>query len=265
MIEMASHDPRQGVIFQTLKQDAGRAAAVRAARPLSGLPPVRQQPCSCRAFSCAACSPAADGRAMPQLGSFMIDHRSPLEQRWGGWYVSGTHGAARHMGNAMVTDPSKPEGAIGEATLNRSTLPDLVEAASYPRQTSDIAALMVFDHQGHAINLLTSLGWETRVAARLRAGSISRRASCAIWLRETAITSRLWTRRNSSRRFTASRRSQKTFSNCRPARSQRAIAARARSADAALQVPLQLHDLLAGVRRACRPKRGPPSSRACAS
>ena len=44
----------------------------------------------------------ADGRAMPQLGSFMIDHRSPLEQRWGGWYVTGTHGAARHMGNAMV-------------------------------------------------------------------------------------------------------------------------------------------------------------------
>ena len=69
----------------------------------------------------------ADGRADAALGNFIIDHRSPLEQRWGGWYVTGTHGAARHMGNAMVTDPSKPEGAIGEATLNRSTLPDLVE------------------------------------------------------------------------------------------------------------------------------------------
>ena len=23
-----------------------------------------------------------------------IDHRTPFEQRWGGWYVTGTHGAS---------------------------------------------------------------------------------------------------------------------------------------------------------------------------
>jgi hypothetical protein len=34
-----------------------------------------------------------------------------------------------------------------------------------PLPTSDIVALMVFDHQGHAMNLLTRLNWETRVAA----------------------------------------------------------------------------------------------------
>ena len=44
VIEMASHDPRQGVIFQTLKQDAWLPARVRAARSLPGLPSVRQQP-----------------------------------------------------------------------------------------------------------------------------------------------------------------------------------------------------------------------------
>ena len=105
-----------------------------------------------------------DGRAMPQLGSFLIDHRAPLQQRWGGWYVTGTHGKARHMGNAMVVDPANADAAISEATLNRTTLPERVETAAYPRATSDIAALMVFDHQGQAINLLTRLGWETRVA-----------------------------------------------------------------------------------------------------
>jgi len=40
-----------------------------------------------------------------------------------------------------------------------------VDVSAYPAKTSDIAALMVFDHQGHAINLLTRLGWETRIAA----------------------------------------------------------------------------------------------------
>lgn len=163
MIELASHDPTQGVIFQTLKQDAW-------------LPAQFARPDRCTGCHLSANSldvpgilvrsmyTGIDGRAMPQLGSFLIDQRVPLEQRWGGWYVTGTHGKARHMGNSTVTDPANPDAAITEATLNRTALPDRVDASAYPRATSDIAALMVFDHQGQAINLLTRLGWETRVA-----------------------------------------------------------------------------------------------------
>jgi hypothetical protein len=90
-----------------------------------------------------------DGRTQPQLGSFLIDHRSPLENRWGGWYVTGTHGAMRHMGQAM----------------NRTSLDPRVDSSFYPAATSDIVALMVFDHQARIINLITRLGWETRIAA----------------------------------------------------------------------------------------------------
>jgi len=162
-IEMASHDPQQGVIFQTMAQ-------------APAAPPLITRPDRCTGCHLTGNTmfvpgilvrsnfTAGDGRALPALGNFIIDHRSPLEQRWGGWYVTGTHGAARHMGNAIVTDPSKPDGAIGEGTLNRPALSDRVDTASYPRPTSDIAALMVFDHQGRAMNLLTSLGWEARVA-----------------------------------------------------------------------------------------------------
>jgi hypothetical protein len=164
LLELASHDPRQGVIFQTLKQD-------------SWLPGEFARPDRCLGCHLSANSldvpgvlvrsmfAARDGRAMPQLGSFLIDHRSPLEQRWGGWYVTGTHGAARHMGNAFVVDSAKPETAVTEATLNRGSLDARVDAAAYPTATSDIAALLVFDHQGRAINLLTRLGWETRIAS----------------------------------------------------------------------------------------------------
>ena len=161
-LELASHDPRQGMIFQILTQDA---AAVHFSRPDACL--------SCHRSANSLDVPGvlvrsnftgADGRAMPQLGSFIIDHRSPLEQRWGGWYVTGNHGA-RHMGNAFVTDMAKPEAAITADTLDRSALDPRVDVSAYPAQTSDIAALMVFDHQGHAINLLTRLGWEARIAA----------------------------------------------------------------------------------------------------
>ena len=40
-----------------------------------------------------------------------------------------------------------------------------VDTSAYPLPTSDIAAVLVFDHQGRAMNLLTRLGWEARIAA----------------------------------------------------------------------------------------------------
>ena len=43
--------------------------------------------------------PDAEGLPLLQAGSFQTDHASPLRERWGGWYVTGTHGALRHMGN----------------------------------------------------------------------------------------------------------------------------------------------------------------------
>jgi len=49
--------------------------------------------------------------------------------------------------------------------MERSALDPRVDVSAYPANTSDIAALMVFDHQGRAVNLLTRLGWEARIAA----------------------------------------------------------------------------------------------------
>lgn len=161
-IEMASHDPKQGVIFQTLKQEAGAPQVARPDRCLT---------CHLSANSLEvpgilvrSMYTDATGRTRPQLGSSLVDHRTPLDKRWGGWYVTGTHGAARHLGNSMVTDNMAPEGAVNESTLNRTELNSRVEASAYLAPTSDIAALMVFDHQGLATNLLTRLGWEARIA-----------------------------------------------------------------------------------------------------
>jgi hypothetical protein len=161
-IEMASHDPKQGVIFRTLKQESGSPQMAR---------PERCLVCHLSANSLEvpgilvrSMYTDTTGRTRPQLGSSLVDHRTPLDQRWGGWYVTGTHGASRHLGNTMVTDNMAPEGAVNEGTLNRIELNPRVEASAYPVPSSDIAALMVFDHQGLATNLLTRLGWEARIA-----------------------------------------------------------------------------------------------------
>ena len=142
VIEIAAHDPRQGVIFTTLKQDSTRPEFARPDRCLSCH--LSANSLSVPGILVRSMSTAPDGRPMPQDGSFVIDHRSRLDQRWAGWYVSGAAASVQHMGRTI--DPG----------LNLS---------AYPLPTSDVAALLVFDHQGHATNLLTRLGWETRFAA----------------------------------------------------------------------------------------------------
>lgn len=141
LIEMASHDPQQGVIFRTLTQDASRAAFARPDRCLSCH--ISSNSLDVPGILVRSMSTAADGRPMPQDGSYVIDHRSPLEQRWAGWFVTNTRAEIKHLGKPL--DPR-------------------VDRSLYPRADSDAAALLVFDHQGHAINLLTRLGWETRAA-----------------------------------------------------------------------------------------------------
>src|SRR5215471_10156310 len=37
---------------------------------------------------------------------------SPMQERWGGWYVSGTHGTQRHLGNIALKTPRTPLGNL---------------------------------------------------------------------------------------------------------------------------------------------------------
>ena len=99
--------------------------------------------------------PGKDGRpflAVKDTGPVSTDHRTPLEQRWGGWYVTGTHGAQRHMGNAVARLPYYPFELERENTQNRTTLSGKVDTSPYPVATSDIVALMTLEHQVGAVN-----------------------------------------------------------------------------------------------------------------
>ena len=161
VLELIAHDARQGAIFYTLDQTVQGTPAF-----------TRRDAClSCHVSRNSLDVPgtlvrsqftAASGSSLRQLGQFLIDHRSPLDQRWGGYYVTGRHGAMRHMGNAVVNSDGTP--ASTAPTLNVTSLEGRFDTAGYPSPFSDIVSLMVFDHQMHMINLLTRVGWEARVA-----------------------------------------------------------------------------------------------------
>ncbi len=103
---------------------------------------------------------------MPHFGSgtFTTDDHSPFNRRWGGWYVTGTHGAARHMGNVTVASASHAEELDTERGANVTELSHLLDVDPYLAPTSDLVALMVLGHQTQMHNLITLAGFETRIA-----------------------------------------------------------------------------------------------------
>jgi hypothetical protein len=92
-----------------------------------------------------------------------VDHRTPIEDRWGGWYVTGPQVPVRHLGNVAVTH-------VPRSYVRADVAPKLDSGASafdtsaYLTPHSDVVALLVLNHQLHISNLLIRLGWEARVA-----------------------------------------------------------------------------------------------------
>jgi hypothetical protein len=95
----------------------------------------------------------------------MTDHRTPFNQRWGGWYVTGTHGAQTHFGNnRALVDPVRPGPASLEGTQNVTDLSRWFDTSRYLVPTSDLVALLVLEHQTRMTNLLIRIGWDGRIA-----------------------------------------------------------------------------------------------------
>src|SRR3954449_8375446 len=110
VLEFAAIDPRQGVMFYTMDQDAGPKARID-----------RRDEClQCHASGGTLGVPGRvvrsvfverSGMPLFQAGGFVTDHRSPLAQRWGGWYVTGTHGTAQAHGQCLRRGPRPPRAA----------------------------------------------------------------------------------------------------------------------------------------------------------
>jgi len=161
-IELASQDPQQGVVFYTLAQEwTERPAFQRRDECLRCH--VSDASLGVPGMMVRSMFPAPDGRPRLILGGFLIDHRSPIENRWGGYYVTGASGRVRHLGNAVAAEEQRTS-AMGTAPA-LSLLEKKFDASHYLSPNSDVGALMVFDHQMHMMNLITRAGWEARAAA----------------------------------------------------------------------------------------------------
>ena len=75
--------------------------------------------------------------------------RTPVRDRWGGWYVTGQHGKQVHLGNLQLADKGELARLDSFRVGNVDTLEGgrWFDTAPYKEATSDIVALMVFEHQ----------------------------------------------------------------------------------------------------------------------
>lgn len=108
-----------------------------------------------------------DERGFPILtaGTHFTEHTSPMEERWGGWYVTGSHGDMRHMGNSIATENEDGSAELDlEAGANLKDLTSLINTTPYLRNDSDIVALMVLEHQATTHNAIFAASYAARQA-----------------------------------------------------------------------------------------------------
>lgn len=161
ILEVAAQDPVQGVIFYELPQSAAVPPRFR------------------RNNDCLACHLSWETLGVPGLteqsvyplpdensyvNGFTTVQGSPLEQRWGGWWVTGNHGGAAHMGNVPVM-PFDKASRIANPTRVLTSVEGFFDLKGYPTPYSDVVALLVLAHQTQMTNLITRVGWEARLAA----------------------------------------------------------------------------------------------------
>jgi len=172
-LELTGMDPKDGPFFYTLTQE-------------NTVPPRFER----HTDTCVGCHDSSEDptRLIPRLlklsvlpnrdgasiqGAAMVTtDRSPFRERWGGWYVTGTHGRQTHMGNQTFSPPATELRSLPDyiATLDLtrgSNITDLsgrFDTKRYLSPHSDIVALMILGHQTHVDNLIVAAEYQLRYA-----------------------------------------------------------------------------------------------------
>jgi hypothetical protein len=104
-----------------------------------------------------------------------VDDRTPIAERWGGWYLSGWYmdsnggATAEHFGNLPLrSESSARESDQLKALLrtrdNRANLVGYFDTSAYLTDKSDVVALLVLEHQAFVQNLITRVNFKVPMA-----------------------------------------------------------------------------------------------------
>jgi hypothetical protein len=163
LLEISMQDPKLGGVFYTLEQEQS------------------QRPKLVRTDQCLECHASAKSLGVPghlvrsfatdeqgavdlASGTSLVTHRTPIADRWGGWYVTGEHGGQVHRGNLFGKAAFEKQARSPNHLGNLADLSRFFDTNQTPAAGSDIVALMVLEHQVHMHNFITRLHYESSLA-----------------------------------------------------------------------------------------------------
>jgi hypothetical protein len=101
--------------------------------------------------------PDATGEALRRHGSAVVDDETPFDQRWGGWDVTVYKHRAPHRGNTFAAEQDD-QLVLTPSEQRPDELSGFLDTKVYLRPTSDMAALLVAEHQMSMQNTITRAG-----------------------------------------------------------------------------------------------------------
>jgi len=164
VLEISAADPKLGTVFYTLEQDAQKP------------PRLNRQGDSCLICHASSATRGVPGHLLRSVfvdrtgepifsaANYRINHTTPFKHRWGGWYVTGTHGLQSHLGNLIAKDREGRLPVDNPQGMNVTDLSRRIDIGSLLTPHSDLIALMVLAHQAEGHNVLTRANFQTRLA-----------------------------------------------------------------------------------------------------
>ena len=164
-LEIAAVDAKAGAVFYTLSHEA-RARPAFSRETTTCLMCHQSKAATGGVPGFMVLSTLADRYGYPIVGAHegTTTDATPVKQRFGGWYVTGTHGTGGHSGNVFspklgheVYDKQEYRKQFSLTTESaRKDLSDKFDPSIHLTGHSDIVALMVLVHQTTVHNLITS-------------------------------------------------------------------------------------------------------------
>jgi hypothetical protein len=173
IVEVATIDEKLGIVFYTFDNAEGTTRYFQRANQKCLVCHDSQGTSGSGVPMLMALSTVYSDRNVPLKtfsGTGNVVDQTPLRDRWGGWYVTGRHGVQPHLGNVILDRPDELQSLDDHRVWNVETLKGAgyPDTAPYPRDTSDIVALLVLEHQITIENQISYIRFKAPAVLRRR-------------------------------------------------------------------------------------------------